>query len=188
MSEADDMVARAVSRLNKAQRPKRARGRPVDPAVEARRGEAALLGVHERTLRRAAAAEKEPANYGLDDLGLGLPVGALEVAAAMSVACRHMRAARAALEKAAAAPCGQRVGGAATLALAACEAVCAARPASVCAYCKRVPGLCQECPGCHGTGLLTAAEMLAVPGELLKTGGDAGIYVDGEWRLLSTLR
>ena len=64
-------------------------------------------------------------------------------------------------------------------------AVDAANPESACLWCKATKYQ-NGCIACSGTGYLTAGQMEAVTDAKLKLeGDDAGIYVDGEWVLLS---
>ena len=64
-------------------------------------------------------------------------------------------------------------------------AVSAANPESVYLWCKATRHQA-GCIACSGTGYLTAGQMEAVTDVKLKLEGDeAGIYVDGEWVLLS---
>jgi hypothetical protein len=64
----------------------------------------------------------------------------------------------------------------------------AARPQSVCVYCKLLPGETDNCPACKGAGYLTADQLRDVPPKLLATGPDAGIFVGGEFVRLSEVR
>lgn len=62
-------------------------------------------------------------------------------------------------------------------------------PASVCLWCKCVKSRRKGCPGCKGSGWVTAGALKAITDERLrKRGSEAGIWVDGKWVKLSEVK
>jgi hypothetical protein len=60
-------------------------------------------------------------------------------------------------------------------------------PKSVCPHCK-LTSLKRGCLACRGRGWLRAHEMANVPQDLLRTGEDAGVYVNGKWTHLKEVK
>jgi ParB-like chromosome segregation protein Spo0J len=77
-------------------------------------------------------------------------------------------------------------------ALAAFGTIRQCRPASVCLNCKLWPDIRKTCPTCRGTGYMderTHKDMDATGGNpLLLEGDEAGVWVNGKWQTLISLR
>jgi hypothetical protein len=63
----------------------------------------------------------------------------------------------------------------------------AMRPQDRCLFCKRWPGVMENCPACKGGGWIVADQLNDIPKELLATGKDEGIFVEGEFVTLKAL-
>jgi len=62
------------------------------------------------------------------------------------------------------------------------------RPASVCPHCKLWPELQKTCAACRGAGFVGDADLERVEKVLLVEGDEAGVWVNGKWRTLISLR
>lgn len=62
------------------------------------------------------------------------------------------------------------------------------RPASVCPHCKAIPDLQKACGACRAAGFVGESDLERVEKCLLVEGDEAGVWVNGKWRTLISLR
>jgi hypothetical protein len=62
------------------------------------------------------------------------------------------------------------------------------RPACICPHCKLLPELQPTCACCRACGFIGETELGRVEKCLLAEGDDAGVWVKGQWRTLSSMR
>lgn len=73
-------------------------------------------------------------------------------------------------------------------AVTAFKAIRGARPACVCPHCKLIPEVQRTCAACRGSGFVGEADLQRIEKVLLVEGDEAGIWVNGQWRTLISLR
>jgi hypothetical protein len=73
-------------------------------------------------------------------------------------------------------------------AVTAFKAIRGARPACVCPHCKVLPDMQKTCASCRGAGFIGEADLERVEKVLLVEGDEAGVWVNGKWRTLISLR
>jgi hypothetical protein len=62
------------------------------------------------------------------------------------------------------------------------------RPASVCPYCKLLPEIRKTCASCRTAGFVGEFDLERAAKELLIEGDEAGVWVNGKWRTMISLR
>jgi hypothetical protein len=62
------------------------------------------------------------------------------------------------------------------------------RPASICPHCKLLPELQPTCACCRASGFIGETELGRVEKCLLAEGDDAGVWAQGKWRTLASMR
>jgi hypothetical protein len=83
---------------------------------------------------------------------------------------------------------GQHYASALRDAVTAFKSIRGNRPASVCPHCKLWPELQKTCAACRCAGFVGDADLERVEKVLLVEGDEAGVWVNGQWRTLISLR
>jgi hypothetical protein len=83
---------------------------------------------------------------------------------------------------------GQHYASALRDAVTAFKSIRGNRPASVCPHCKLWPELQKTCAACRCSGFVGEADLAHVEKVLLVEGDEAGVWMNGQWRTLISLR
>lgn len=83
---------------------------------------------------------------------------------------------------------GQHYASALRDAVTAFKSIRGNRPACVCPHCKLWPEIQKTCAACRGAGFIGEADLERVEKVLLVEGDEAGVWVNGKWRTLISLR